>query len=211
MGRHQRTGPGTALLRWGAVLLLGIVGIMVPPTPADAAGDPGQFFDGQIVYSTITNCISIIQGAPYSEFGAGTYVGAYADPDESPPIPGVGQTFYMHVVVYGLGNSCSGQYFVPAIGLPAGVSFDTAQPILCFTGNGQATSLSDCPQWGNTAPSTYGGDLMYLSTDTSRAQTWPLPQGGFWEFRFPIKSTGLSPASGMGPLCGELRQWDGTT
>ncbi len=158
------------------------------PAPAQAAGKPGSFYDGNIAYSTITNCVSIIQGAPYQENGAGVYTGAYADPDETPPVPSVNQPFYMHVVVYGLGNSCSGQRFVPAIDLPAGVSFDTTNPILCFTAAGQVSGATDCPQWGNVVPSTIGGDKEYRSSDTANVQTWPLPTGKFWEFRFPITS-----------------------
>jgi Ca2+-binding RTX toxin-like protein len=30
---------------------------------------------------------------------------------------------------------------------------------------------------------------MYLSNDTAHARTWPLPQGAWWEFRIPVKST----------------------
>lgn len=207
MGRHSSTGKLRRLhLRWVAVAVVGIV--VAGSAPAGAIGSSGGFFDGRIVYSSITNCVSIIQGAPYNEFGAGTYVGAYADPDEAPPVPGVSQTFYMHVVVYGLGNSCAGQYFVPSIDLPSGVSFDTSAPILCFTKYGQATSLSDCPQWGNTAASPYGGDLMYLSTDTAHAQTWPLPTGGFWEFRFPITSTGPQTGAQLGSY---VKMFDGNS
>ncbi|MBU1493174.1 MAG: calcium-binding protein [Actinobacteria bacterium] len=207
MRRHHVTERSIGLrLRRAAVALAAIVAVIVPAASAGAIGDPGGFFDGQITYSSITNCVSIIQGAPYSEFGAGAYVGAYADPDEAPPVPGVGQTFYMHVVVYGLGNSCAGQYFVPAIDLPAGVSFDTSAPILCFTKYGQATGPTDCPQWANTAPSTYGGDLMYLSSDTAHARTWPLPTGGFWEFRFPVTAASQQTSTQLGSY---VKMFDG--
>ena len=114
------------------VLLIGTLLIASAPAAerAVAVGAPGTFFDGGISYSTITNCTSIIFPPTYTEFGAGVYVGAYADPDEQPPVPGVNQPFYVHIVVYGLGNACSGQRFLPALSLPAGVSFAQEFPIL---------------------------------------------------------------------------------
>lgn len=182
-------------------------GLMVASSPpVGAAGNPGSFFDGATKYSTIINCVSIIQGSPYPESGAGVYTGGYADPDEQTPVPAVNQPFYMHVLVYGLGNACSGQRFVPAVDLPANVAFDTTNPILCFTQQGQATGSRDCPQWSNMVPSAYGGDKMYLSSDTANAQTWPLPQGAFWEFRFPIKS---SRTQTNAPLHSYVKMFDG--
>ncbi|MFM2078731.1 MAG: hypothetical protein RJA49_2621 [Actinomycetota bacterium] len=153
---------------------------------ASAAG--GGFFDGGIAQSSILNCFSIIQGAPYAEIGASLYTGAFSDPQAAPPIPQVGQTFYMHVVVFGMGNSCAGQYVVPAISLPVGLSIDTSQPILCFTKFGQATGATDCPGYSHLVPSTIGGQWEYLSSDLAHGGVWPLPQGAFWEYRFPVKS-----------------------
>lgn len=158
-------------------------------TPTREAGDPGGFFDGQIAYSYITNCISIIQGFPYTEAGAGVYTGAYTDADESPPIPIVNQPVYMHLVVYGLGNACSGMRFIPAVGLPSGTSFDRTHEIICFYDDTRLTNTTDCPQWGNVTTSSYGGDAEYLSTDTQHARAWPLAQGHHWDIRFPIRST----------------------
>src|SRR4051794_19406800 len=66
-----------------------------------------KWYDGNIAWSTITNCVSIIQGNPYSEYGAGSYSGFYADPNA---LPHIGDTYYTHVVVSGVGNSCAGQY-----------------------------------------------------------------------------------------------------
>ncbi len=189
------------------VALATIGGVAVPAGPAAAAGDPGEFYDGAIRYSSILNCFSIIQGTPYFEYGAGAYVGIYADPDEATPVPAVNQTVYMHVVVYGLGNSCSGQRFVPAVDLPNNMSFDTSAAILCFTSNGQATSLSDCPQWGNVQNAAFAnGGKAYYSTDSPNANTWPLPQGAFWEFRFPVKSS--TTQSGV-TLNGYVKMLDG--
>lgn len=197
----------TALAVVITAALTGIAGFGTLAEPAAAAGDPGAFFDGQIRYSSIINCFSIIQGAPYAEYGAGAYVGVYTDADETTPIPAVNQTVYMHIVVYGLGNSCSGQRFVPALSLPSGMSFDTSASILCFTQSGQASSLSDCPQWGNVQSAAFaGGAPAYYSTDSPNANTWPLPQGAFWEFRFPVKSSTLQSGATMN---GFVKMFDG--
>lgn len=205
--RWEGTSPRIALalaLAFGAV-----AGGVVQAEPAGAAGNPGSFFDGRIKYSSITNCISIIQANPYTEYGAGAYVGMYTDVDETPPVPNVNTPEYMHVVVYGLGNSCSGQRFVPAIDLPANMSFDTNYDILCYTANGRASSLSDCPQWGNVQNAGWqAGAKAYYSTDSNNANTWPLPQGKFWEFRFPVKSTTTQSGS---ELNGYVRMFDGNS
>jgi Ca2+-binding RTX toxin-like protein len=189
-------------LRWRTVLLcLVLVCALMSagPVSARAAGEPGKFYDGSAKYSSITNCASIIIGSPYQESGAAAYVGAYADPDESPPVPGVNQPFYIRIVVWGLGNSCSGQFFLPAIQLPSGVSFATEHPLLCFTDRGQVGG-SDCPQWSNVGSFPFAsGAHGYYSSDTGRGGLWPLPQGRFWEFRFPVRSaTALTAASLQG-------------
>lgn len=191
-----------------ALLVLGTLAATAVsnPRPADAAGEPGGFYDGPIEYSSIVNCASIIFPPAYKESGAAAYVGQYADPDENPPVPATNQAFYVHVVVYGLGNACSGQRFIPAFSLPSNVSLYTAAPILCFTANGQATSASDCPQWGNVTTSTIGGQYMYLSTDGANANSWPLPQGAFWEFRIPVVS---STTKTNATLRGFVKMFDG--
>ena len=63
------------------ILPVGYAAINV--TPVKALGQ--TWYDGSIQYSTITNCVSIIQGSPYQEYGAGTYVGFLADPDNASP------------------------------------------------------------------------------------------------------------------------------
>ena len=103
------------------------------------------WYDGRIVYSTITNCVSIIQGFPYTEYGMGTYVGFAADPNAAQPGPG--QVYYAHVVIAGLGNACSGQRAYLDIQLPTNTSLaiSASNPVKCFAG-GSPITPSDCPQ-----------------------------------------------------------------
>jgi len=206
---HGRTRLSARL---GAALLLvasTIGGFVLPSQPALA--DPGSYFDGQPRYSSVIDCFSIIQGSPYSERGAGAWVGVYTDadgdPDGTAPIPAVNQTVYMHIFVSGLGNPCSSQYFLPAIDLPANVSFDQSQSILCFTASGQTTLPSDCPQWSHVHSFPYEpGAQGYYSTDAGSGHTWPLAQGSYWEFRFPVKSTTVQTNS---TLRGYVKMLDG--
>ena len=205
---HIRQSLARSMRCWVAagLVLATLVGAQVnAASDAEAADSPSAgFYDGLVKYSDIISCQSIIFPPTYTEKGAAAYVGGYADPESG--IPAVGQTFYVHVVVYGLGNACSGQRFIPAFSLPSGVTFDTVQPILCFTSNGQATGPTDCPQWGNVSASTFGPGVMYRSTDTANANAWPLPQGYFWEFRFPVTSSTIQTNAN---LRGYVKMFDG--
>jgi Ca2+-binding RTX toxin-like protein len=195
---------------WAAVVVTLVVAtVLGTPAPAGAVGEPGKFFDGAISYSSVLNCPSVIMGNPYQERGAGVYVGFFADPDETPPVPSVNQTVYIRVVAYGLGNSCSGQRFFPGFQLPAGVEFDPAFPILCFANGNQTTVPADCPQWGNVVDFAYvAGAKGYQSTDSANANTWPLPQGANWEFRFPVRSSTVQSAAN---LQGYVKMFDGNS
>lgn len=194
------------LMAAGFAALLALVGSVAAATPASAAGGAG-YYDGNVAYSTITNCQSIIYPPSYTEYGSGAFVGAYADPET--PAPVQNQGFYIRIAVYGLGNACSGQRFVPGFALPANVSFKTDEPILCYTDSGQATGPADCPQWGNVSPGLFGGGTYgYVSSDTANASTWPIPQGRSWEFRFPVRSTTTQSGS---TLQGIVRMFDGNS
>src|SRR5436190_14576978 len=97
----------------------GLVLAMSLVVPSRAEAQP-QWYDGGIQYSTITNCGSIIQGYPYQEYGAGTFVGFNANPTATQPSPNT--TYYIHVYVAGLGNACSGQRFYVDVALPPSTS-----------------------------------------------------------------------------------------
>ena len=102
-----------------------------PPAPAaPTAANASVWYDGLIQYSMITNCVSIIQGFPYQENGVGTYVGFLADPNAGKPAPNT--TYYVHVVIAGLGNSCSGMRAYVDVALPAStaLAIDPTNPSL---------------------------------------------------------------------------------
>lgn len=176
-----------------AAFALAVAGSLLAAAPAQAAG--AQYYDGVIQYSTITNCVSIIQGSPYVEKGAGAYVGVLEDPDSAQPAVGTG--FYVHVVVAGLGNACSGQRFVPGFFLPGGVDLDSTRSIQCYAGGQQVTGDVDCPQWGNVIAGVAGPGISYISSDAANANTWPLPQGAIWEFQFPVRATSTQSGTTM--------------
>ena len=130
-----------------SLVILGLLAVLVwPPagTVAGAGGPPhagtqapqapsaAAWYDGLIQYSTITNCASIIFPPAYQEYGAATYVGFMADPNNSQPAPSA--TYYAHVVIYGLGNSCSGMRAYIDLALPANTSLaiSGAHPVYCF-------------------------------------------------------------------------------
>jgi Ca2+-binding RTX toxin-like protein len=180
--------------------------VTVSSAPPAAADEPGQFYDGVAQYSQVQNCPSVIQGFPYFENGVAGYVGAFIDPDSG--IPQVGQTFYIRVVAYGLGNPCAGQRVLPGFNLPANVSFvndPTNAPILC------ANSLTPTPTpCGNgvelRSPGSYNAQYSLLSGDTANARTWGLPPGRYWEWRFPVRAS--APVT-SGQLQGRIKVFDG--
>ena len=176
------------------ILILSLLWIAMAPfgaaalttTPVQAAGY--QWYDGISQYSTITNCASIIQGSPYTEEGVGTYVGFLADPNSASPAPNT--TYYIHVVVAGLGNSCSGMRAYLDIGLPANTSLaiDASNHVYCLYNDQQVSPASDCPQ--SLPSSTYNPGMFEIpSTDSAHAYTWPVPQGQFLEFQIPVRSS----------------------
>ena len=167
------------------------VGAQTPigPTPNPSgplAPAAAQWYDGSIQYSTITNCFSIIQGLPYQENGAGTYVGFLADPNAAQPAPGA--TYYVHVVVAGLGNSCSGQRAYIDLALPPSTSLaiNATNKVNCYYDNG-ALPANECPQ---TLPSSsYNPGAYWIpSTDNAHANLWPIPQGHILEIQVPVVS-----------------------
>ncbi len=168
-------------------------GTLLALLASSSANAAAAWYDGLISYSTITNCVSIIQGNPYAENGVGTYVGALQDIDGGKPTPNA--TYYAHVVMYGLGNACSGQRAYLEIQPPANTSIaiDAAHPVYCFATLHNVTSQlanNECPQ--QFVASAYGNSGAYWVqsiADPANSYTWALPQGGIWEFQIPLRST----------------------
>ncbi len=159
--------------------------VKAPASPSDVP--PAGYYDSLIQYSTITNCVSIIQGSPYQEYGAGTFVGYYADPANGIPSPN--SVYYIRVVIAGLGNACSGMRAYFELQLPTFTTFavDGINKIICLYDNAPLIA-SDCPQTVHN--SSYNpGASAYLSVDAVNAYTWPIPQGHILEVRFPVRSS----------------------
>lgn len=166
-----------------------------------------QWNDGTIQEPVITNCASIIEGSPYSASGAGTYVGYASNPASGEPFPG--ETYYVHVVVYGLGNSCAGQSADINVTLPPNTSTAVtgSTPIYCFADGVRDTM--DCNQPLQSSAAAYGsGSVRLPANNPSHANTWPLPQGHKWEFQIPVVST-ASFISGQ--LAGHTTMLDGNS
>jgi hypothetical protein len=182
--------------------------IAQPPAPAaPSAIDTLAWYDGLIDYSTILNCASIIQGLPYQEYGAGTYVGFRADPNAGQPA--INTTYYIHVVIAGLGNSCSGMRAYPDIALPASTSLaiDGGHPVYCYVNGVPISPSSACPQ--SLPPSSYhSGAYAIPSTDVAHGNTWPLPQGYTIEIQIPVRSS--APLS-SNPLDANVLMLDGNS
>jgi len=205
------------------VLLVGGDGLPRQTEPAGdtlPAGDPAGaanpaapnavgYYDGMIQYSGIVNCISIIQGMPYGEYGMGTYVGFAADPQAA--VPGPGQKYYIHIVVAGLGNSCSGQRAWLEFGLPISTSLaiSLATPVRCYF-DGGAIPPAECPQ-SLPSSSYHPGAYAVPSVDSAHAYTWPVPQGHFIEIQIPVVSSttlsGVQLAGYVWALDGNSSPW----
>ncbi len=163
------------------------------------------WYDGLYTNSTITNCPSIIQGFPYEEKGINAYTGFSADPVAG--LPAIGQVFYAHVVIHGMGNACSGQRAFIDIQPPANTSIviSTTNPVKCYAGGAPVSPASDCPQTLPASPYHSGAYAIY-STDTAHALTWPVPQGAIWEFLIPmVSSTALTNS----PMIANVLAMDG--
>lgn len=182
------------------LVALSLFALAPAPTPAQAAQ---TWYEGSISYSSILNCVSIIQGAPYSEYGMGGYAGFRGDSAAGSPAPG--EIYWIHLVAYGLGNSCSGQYVSPEFILPANTTtaIDANHKIQCF-----ATGVADPGDCPSSLVSGPNGGLTVLSPDTAHARMWPLPQGKNWEWQIPVVSDRPLTSSIFG---GYLKMADGNS
>jgi hypothetical protein len=188
--------------RTGFAALAATLAVLVWASTAQAAY---QWYDGQIQKSRITNCVSIINGSPYQEDGAWNWAGFYVDQSN---LPHVGDVFYTHVVVGGVGNACSGQYahieFTPSSGIQTAIS--SANPVICyavnFNTNTETRDTADCPQTPQTG--TYGPAFDPVGS----SNPWPLPQGRGWEIQIPVVATREMHGIGASPCdCVAFSDW----
>jgi hypothetical protein len=154
----------------------------------EASPQAFSWYNGRTDYSTILNCASVIQGFPYQEYGAGAYTGYLADLNAGKPAPN--DVYYIHIVIGGLGNSCSGQRAFVDVQLPANTSLaiDPSHRLYCLLDNAQISPGSDCPQ-SLPGSSYHPGAYVIPSPDIANGRSWPLPQGHIYEFQIPVKST----------------------
>lgn len=185
---HRGVATRAALALLAAVSLVGL-----PPAPAPVEARPiatadAGWYDGGVQYSRVTDCFSIIGGYPYLTNGAGVFTGYYADPTNG--VPAVGQTYYVHVVFYGIGSPCAGQYAVPEIELPndTTLAIDASHPIVCYgtAGGDWLRDTTSCPTTPK-ASAWHPGAFLFLPKTGETA--WPLPAGAGWDIRVPVKST----------------------
>ena len=159
-----------------------------PNSIAPLAPEAVQWYDGSIQYSTITNCVSIIQGLPYQEYGMGTYVGFRADPQAGQPAPDA--VYYVHIVLAGMGNSCSGERAYVDLALPASttLAIDATNKVYCYY-DSTALSASECPQAFQASSYNPGAYWIPAIAESASAYTWPVPLGHFIEIQVPVRSS----------------------
>ncbi|MEQ1702772.1 MAG: hypothetical protein ABMA25_21900, partial [Ilumatobacteraceae bacterium] len=201
----RRSRPFHALLTLILLLTASVVGV-VAPTPSRASAAGLQWYAGYNEYSQVISCAGIIFGSPYPEAGIGTYIAFTADPQSGQPA--INQTFYVEVYVAGLGAPCGGQRASVELALPPGVTLNVTNstPIQCYMG-GQVVAAQFCPQTMPTSPFRNGA-LWYPSTDSAHAYTWPVPQGGTWSFRFPVRSSTVQTSTMLQAFVGVADGWD---
>ncbi|MEA2481413.1 MAG: hypothetical protein QOJ07_3335, partial [Thermoleophilaceae bacterium] len=163
-----------------AVVGLSLAAVALTPGLASAAP---SWQSGTTDESSIENCYSVINGSPYLEVGAAATAYAYYDPAAPPP---AGQTYYVAVTVFGLGNACAGQLADIEMALPPGTQpAITAQaPVRCrqmsIQNNAIVTSAPDtsgaCPQNPTVGP--HGGYSFDMAQNSGFGATpyyplWP--------------------------------------
>ncbi|UMG93264.1 hypothetical protein [Nocardioides sp. TF02-7] len=175
--------PRTRQRRFGAAALLAVVltvlGIPAAPTAQAAV----EWNDGAARYTRVLNCPSVIWGSPYYENGIGAYAGHAVD--LATDQPKVGEVFYVHVQVFGLGNPCAGTLVQPTFNLPAGASFARDHPIQCYVnGAGGNAPNNNCPGWDHLD----ANGAYYNRNQGDYPSVWPIPQGVDFEIRVPVRA-----------------------
>ncbi|RYB95230.1 hypothetical protein EUA93_13320 [Nocardioides oleivorans] len=190
----------------GAVMVATGLVAVVPTGPAGAvewweSSPTATWYDGQVSYSSVLNCFSVIQGSPLYENGVGAYIGYLADPDNAGgPKPVVNDKTWIRYRVYGMGNPCTGgSYFRPKFYLPQGWSWDRTRQIACaYDGSGGSAPQANCPGWDHlqeNADHTVG-DPYWNNGSGQGGGLWGVAQGHYWEFQLPVR-VGPNAQSGV--------------
>ncbi len=199
--------------RVGGLIILVVLIMQVITAEAFAAY---QWMNGNFSYTYTINCVSQIQGSPYSEPLTMEYVGFGADPTIPPK---VGDIYYGKIVVSTPGNPCAGPYVHVEVGLPKYTEFavDAAHPIECWTERPavvQGDSVDpyhqitdgSCP----TQPSMGIYGTGFYSLDSTQGP-WPLATRRILSIFFPLRSSAplLGIAGSQTLLVGAIQGIDG--
>jgi len=193
-----------------ALLALCACGVWASPAHAAAAWQAGAMQE-----STITDCVSIIDGTPVQTPGAAATAYVYEDYSNPPP---AGQTYYLAVTVFGVGDACTGMAADIDLTLPQDTSLNisSATPVTCFpltsSGNKVIAGAQDtsgaCPQ----DPQSLGNDEYSFDMArksgfdaTSFYPSWAIPQGAGVEIHIPV----VSSAAFTGTATADVTMADG--
>lgn len=169
---------------------------IVPDVPAAAESPEAlQWLEGVSVFTNSLNCLT-----GQVELLTGHYVGYYGDVNVT--FPKVGDVYYGHVVMAGMGRPCAGPLAHVEIWPPpaSDVVNHPQFPIRCFftPPDGQTHEVTDgtCPTASSLTIGPFGG----YNFDSRAAGSWgggpyPLRQGAFLEIWFPLISS--APMSGI--------------
>jgi hypothetical protein len=199
-------------------IVLAVVVLVVGAAAPSAASAAATWNSGALSESTITDCVSIINGTPMSSPGAGVTASVYED--YAAP-PAAGTPYYLAVDVFGIGDACSGQAADIHMTLPANTSLSVglATPLQCFpllsNGNTVSTGLADssgaCPQ--NPQPDGSGGFTFDMAANagfdaTSFFPAWAIPIGAGVELHIPVVTTVATP---QGTATANVHMLDGNS
>jgi DNA-binding transcriptional regulator YdaS (Cro superfamily) len=183
-------------LGW-VVAALGALAIAMPASAQAAA----QWNSGAAQESTITDCVSIINGDPQSSPGVAVTPYVYEDYSNPPP---AGTPFELAVRVYGIGDSCSGQAADIEMQLPTDLqlAISSATQVTChelgpnaagtMVVDGPADTSGACPQNpASLGNNTYSFNMARNSgfAATSFYPFWAIPQGYGVEIDIPVVAT----------------------
>ena len=188
--------------RWLAVG--GLVAIIAAGAarPAQASSlSPRAYYDGTNAQTSHIYCVTST-----IEAMSAVWVGYYGTGDVT--WPRVGDVYYIHVIVYGLGSPCVGEgYVIPEFTLQPNTQIlnNAAYPVYCFKSNSQGSAQiptsSGCPTAAEVAAGQaypfHGAYNLFArrAGGDNSGGWWALPPGASYEFQIPVTSS--APMSGI--------------